>query len=105
MKNDDFLKNITTQLDRMSERHPNKPMVMDNVLNTIQDQKTTRYGWWKMSGFALAAAVASIAILPEHIAPTPQETQVVSNAKLSPQMVEDLEMLLVMGEDKVPHGS
>ncbi|MGM7369211.1 hypothetical protein ACOI3T_02810, partial [Acinetobacter baumannii] len=27
------------------------------------------------------------------------------NPKISPQMVEDLEMLMVLGEDKVQHGS
>jgi hypothetical protein len=33
------------------------------------------------------------------------QNQVVVTPKLSPQMVEDLEMLMVLGEDKVPHGS
>ncbi len=33
------------------------------------------------------------------------QNQVVVNPKLSPQMVEDLEMLMVLGEDKVQHGS
>jgi hypothetical protein len=33
------------------------------------------------------------------------QSQVVVNPKLSPQMVEDMEMLMVLGEDKVPYGS
>lgn len=36
---------------------------------------------------------------------TQPQNQAVSVPKLSPQMVEDLEMLMVLGEDKVPHGS
>ena len=72
----------------------------------IQDRETSRYGLWKMSGFALAAAIAGFVVFPNSIemAAKPQN-QVVVTPKLSPQMVEDLEMLMVLGEDKVPHGS
>ena len=34
----------------------------------------------------------------------PQD-QVIVSPKLSPQMVEDMEMLMVLGEGKAPHGS
>ena len=59
-----------------------------------------------MSGFALVATITGFVILPNAVTlnETPQ-TQVVSVPKLSPQMVEDLEMLMVLGEDKAPHGS
>lgn len=59
-----------------------------------------------MSGFALAAAITGFVILPASFDTSDQsQNQVMASPKLSPQMVEDLEMLSVLGEDKVPHGS
>ncbi|RSP70305.1 hypothetical protein EA729_13005, partial [Acinetobacter baumannii] len=61
---------------------------------------------WKMTGFALAAAITGFVILPNSVDMLDKpQNQVVVNPKLSPQMVEDLEMLMVLGEDKVQHGS
>ncbi len=79
---------------------------MQHVLDDIQNQKSSRYGLWKMSGFALAAAIAGFVVLPNSVTLDEKpHNQVVSTPKLSPQIVEDLEMLLVLGEDTVPHGS
>ena len=103
---DDFLKQVTSKLDGLAQHHNNKPVVMQHVLDDIQDQKSSRYGLWKMSGFALAAAIAGFVVLPNSVTLDEKPpNQVVSTPKLSPQMVEDLEMLLVLGEDTVPHGS
>jgi hypothetical protein len=79
---------------------------MNHVLDHIQQQKSSRFVYFKMTGFALAAAIAGIVVLPNSfdMSEKPQN-QVVVTPKLSPQMVEDLEMLMVLGEDKVPHGS
>ncbi|NNG82163.1 MULTISPECIES: hypothetical protein [Acinetobacter Taxon 24D] len=106
MKQDDFLKQVTSKLDGLAQHHKDKPVVMNHVIEEIQDRDTSRYGLWKMSGFALAAAIAGFVVFPNSIemADKPQN-QVVVTPKLSPQMVEDLEMLMVLGEDKVPHGS
>lgn len=106
MKQDDFLKQVTSKLDGLAHHHKDKAVVMNHVLDQIQDQQTSRYGLWKMSGFALAAAIAAFVILPNSVEMTAQpQNQVVATPKLSPQMMEDLEMLLVLGEDKVQHGS
>ena len=106
MKQDDFLKQVTSKLDGLARHHQDKAAVMNHVLDNIQDKKTSRYGLWKMSGFALAAAIAGFVVLPNSMDMTTQpQNQAVSVPKLSPQMVEDLEMLMVLGEDKVPHGS
>ncbi|MCO8053234.1 hypothetical protein [Acinetobacter towneri] len=106
MKQDDFLKQVTSKLDGLARHHQDKAAVMNHVLDNIQDKKTSRYGLWKMSGFALAAAIAGLVVLPNSMEMTTQpQNQAVSVPKLSPQMVEDLEMLMVLGEDKVPHGS
>ncbi|UDM39104.1 hypothetical protein LIS44_05110 [Acinetobacter haemolyticus] len=106
MKQDDFLKQVTSKLDGLAQHHKAKPVVMHHVIEEIQARETSRYGLWKMSGFALATAIAGFVVLPNsfEMSEKPQN-QVVVTPKLSPQMVEDLEMLMVLGEDKVPHGS
>ncbi len=104
---DDFLKKITQKLDQAAQQHENKPILINNVLEQIQKRKDQRFGLWKVSGFAVAAAIASLLILPSsvenHIQPnTP--TSVVT-PKLSPQMVEDLEMLSLLGDEVTAHDS
>lgn len=105
MNQDDFLKQVTSKLDGMAQQHKNKADVMNRVLEEIQDTKESHFAFLKMSGFALAAAIAGVVVLPNIATHDEPQTQVVSTPKLSPQMVEDLEMLMVLGEDKVPHGS
>lgn len=106
MKQDDFLKQVSSKLDGLAQHHQNKPAVMNHVLEKIQDKKLSRYGFFKMSGYALAAAITGFVIIPNALDLSAQpENQVIVNPKLSPQMVEDLEMLMVMGEDKAPHDS
>ncbi|MCO8041908.1 hypothetical protein OC498_03730 [Acinetobacter bohemicus] len=105
MKEDDFLKQVTSKLDGLAQHHKDKPVVMHHVLDEIQESKHSRFAFLKMSGFALAAAIAGVIVLPNIATQHEPQTQTVSVPKLSPQMLEDLEMLMVLGEDKVPHGS
>ncbi|MEO4108568.1 hypothetical protein [Acinetobacter pittii] len=106
MNHDDFTKKVTSKLDSLADHHKNKTVVMNHVLDHIQQKTASYYSVWKMTGFALAAAITGFVILPNsvEIVDKPQN-QVIVNPKLSPQMVEDLEMLMVLGEDKVQHGS
>jgi demethoxyubiquinone hydroxylase (CLK1/Coq7/Cat5 family) len=107
MKKDEFTKRVTSRLDQLAkEQHHNKMLVMNHVLDSVQKKPSSFYNIWKMSGFAFAAAIMGIVVLPGslQLADKPQN-QVIANPKLSPQMVEDMEMLLVLGEDKVQHGS
>lgn len=106
MRHDDFSKKITQRLDHLARQHQNQPKVMNHVLEHVQQRTTTHYGWWKMSGFALAAALAGVLIFPntETLNEAPI-TQTQNVTKLSPQLVEDLEMLRVLGEDHGQHGS
>ncbi len=107
MKKDEFTKQVTSKLDQLArEQHHNKMLVMNHVLDSVQKKHTSFYSIWKMSGFAFAAAIMGIMVLPSslQLADKPQN-QVIVNPKLSPQMVEDMEMLMVLGEGKVPHGS
>lgn len=79
---------------------------MTHVLEKIKEEPKSYYSLWKMSGFALAAAITGFVILPNSVDMTEKpQNQVIVTPKLSPQMVEDFEMLSVLGEDKVPHGS
>ena len=107
MKHDDFTKQVTSKLDGLAQHHKDKADVMNHVLDQIQDKPMKHASTWKMTGFALAAALTGIVVLPNatELGNEPNSQQVVVNPKLSPQMVEDLEMLMVFGEDKVPHGS
>ena len=107
MNKEEFTKQVTSKLDQLAkEQHHNKMLVMNHVLDTVQKKPTSYYSIWKMTGFALAAAITGIVVLPNSIdlADKPQN-QVIVNPKLSPQMVEDMEMLMAFGEDRVPHGS
>lgn len=107
MNKDEFTKQVTSKLDQLAkEQQHNKLMVMNHVLDSVQKKPTSYYSIWKMSGFALAAAITGIVILPNSLQLTDKpQNQVVINPKLSPKMVEDMEMLMVLGEDKVRHGS
>jgi hypothetical protein len=106
MKQDDFFKKVTSKLDGLAQHHHDKPVVMNNVLEKIEAKKTSRYGFLKMSGYAVAAAIAGFVVVPNAFEMNTQpENQAVVSPKLSPQMAEDLDMLMILGEDKVPHGS
>ncbi|MFW2034682.1 hypothetical protein [Acinetobacter junii] len=107
MNKDEFTKQMTSKLDQLAkEQHHNKMLVMNHVLDTVQKKPTSYYSIWKMTGFALAAAITGIVVLPNSIDLTDKpQNQVIVNPKLSPQMVEDMEMLMAFGEDRVPHGS
>lgn len=107
MKNDDFAKQVTAKLDQLAQNHRNKAVVMDHVLDTIHKKSlVNHFTRWKMTGFALAAAITGFVVLPTiGFNDKPSTQQAVIIPKLSPQMMEDLEMLSVFGEEKVAHGS
>ena len=107
MNHDEFTKQVTSKLDNLATHHRNKAVVMNNVLDQIQHKRPSYFSGWKMTGFALAAAITGIVVLPEsmQISGKPQAEQIVVSPKLSPQMMEDLDMLSAFGEEKASHGS
>ena len=110
MKNDDFAKKITQRLDHLAETHKDKNVLMYQVIEKVHAEKAHRHSMWKMTGFALAATLTGFLVLPTAFNFSeknhPQQTIVNNNTnKLSPQMVEDLEMVMVFGEDHNSHGS
>lgn len=109
-KNDDFANQVTQKLENLAQEHKNKDLVMNQVLDHIHHEHHRRHNLWKMTGFALAATLAGFLVLPtlnlHNKQQQPQQAIVNTNSnKLSPQMVEDLEMVMVFGEDKNTHGS
>ena len=107
MKKDEFTKQVTSKLDQLAQQQQhNKMQVMNHVLDIVEKKPVSYYSIWKMTGFALAAALTGIVVLPNALPITEKpQNQAVVSPKLSPQMVEDMEMLMVFGEGKVPHGS
>lgn len=106
MMQDEDMKRVKSKLGSLAKSHQDQATVINHVLNQIQDKKSSRHHIWRMSGFALAAAITGFIVLPNAAVFKDQpQTQAIASPKLSPQMMEDLEMLLVLGEDKVPHGS
>ena len=108
MNNDDFTKQVTSKLDQLASQHRNKAVVMNNVLEHIHDKPSSFFSSWKMTGFALAAALTGFVVLPNAFDTSNDKAhtqQVVVSPKLSPQMMEDLDMLTAFGEDKASHGS
>lgn len=68
MDKDEFTKQVTSKLDQLAkEQQHNKLMVMNHVLDSVQKKPTSYYSIWKMSGFALAAAITGIVILPNSL--------------------------------------
>lgn len=93
MHQDDFNRQITQKLNQLAYRHPAKQRLMEQVALKTKATK------WKLMSYAIAAAITGFMVLPNLVQHQTNPTV----AKLSPQMVEDLEMVRVFGEDT--HGS
>ena len=109
-KNDDFAKKIVYKLENVAQEHKNKDLVINQVLDQVRHERHRQHNIWKMTSFALAATLAAFLIVPNvfHLESKQQPQQTIvntNNSKLSPQMMEDLEMVMVFGEDKNSHGS
>ncbi|MBF7694913.1 hypothetical protein [Acinetobacter rathckeae] len=110
MNKNQFEQNITKKLDTLAQQHPNKSQVITHVLGHIKDKKANKRHMWKVTSLAFAAVLASIAIAPNvfHFMnknDDASQTAMATTEKLSPQMVEDLEMVMVFGENNPRHGS
>lgn len=106
MKKDDFEQKIVNALNvKANQQMQFKHAVIDNVFDRIEQQRHERFNRWGLAGFALAAAITGVTVVPSSFFDntTDQQTTITST-KLSPQLADDLDMLLVLGED-VTHGS
>lgn len=106
MKKDDFEQKIVSALNKKAEQQEQfKYAVIDNVFDRIDQQRHERFNRWGLAGFALAAAITGVAVVPSSFFDNTNDQQAtITSTKLSPQLADDLDMLLVLGED-VTHGS
>lgn len=103
---DPFIDKIVQALEKQAQHHPEKDQVLNHVMNAIRPRPAARKHIWAMSGFALAAAITGISLAPNLLSHQRSvEPQTISTAKLSPQMIEDLEMLSLLGAETKNYGS
>ena len=106
-RHDEFTRHIVQALNQQAKQHPARMLVVDHVMVAVKPVKRHRIRTWTMSGMALAAAISGISIVPNFFPNTHQEklNEVVAAPKLSPQMIEDLEMLSLLGSENQKYGS
>ncbi len=106
MQNDDLQHKIIAALNQKAKGHYRQHQVINGVFTRIAQKEHERFNRWGIAGFALAAAITGIVVVPNGFfndAQNPSQI-VVNTPKLTPQLADDLEMLLVLGED-ITHGS
>lgn len=107
-QHEEFTRNIVQKLEQAAQQHPEQELVLSYVMQAIKPRRVViKQRTWAMSGFALAAAISGIALLPNLISqqPNAQPNQIAESAKMSPQMIEDLEMLSLFGVESDKYGS
>ncbi|OUY08463.1 hypothetical protein CAP51_02285 [Acinetobacter populi] len=99
--NDKIIDALNQKADNLNKRHA----VISGVFARIEEKRHQKYNRWGV-GLAFAAAITGLSIVPSTLMPNhdDQPKMVVNTPKLTPQLADDLEMLLVLGED-IPHGS
>lgn len=104
---DEFTKQIISRLNQAAYQHPDQNDVAKYVLAEITPRKAHKVRVWAVGGLALAAALTGITVIPNFV-PNPhsdQMNQAIVSPKLSPQMIEDLEMLSLLGAESSNYGS
>lgn len=102
---DPFIHKIVQTLEKQAQQHPETDQVLKHVMHAVQ-QRPAKRQVWAMSGFALAAAIAGMSLAPNLLShQSAVQPQTVNTAKLSPQMIEDLEMLSLLGTETKKYGS
>ena len=106
-QHDEFTRKIVQKLEQAARQHPEQDLVLNYVMQAINPRRVAKQRTWAMGGFALAAAITGIALLPNLISqqPNTQSNQIAESAKMSPQMIEDLEMLSLFGMESDKYGS
>lgn len=107
MQHDDLNKKVINALDQKAKTHEKRHVVINNVFAKVEQNRHHNLNRWGFASVALVAAITGFAILPTNVLNEPdQPTNIAVNTstKLTPQLADDLEMLLVLGEDAT-HGS
>lgn len=107
MQHNDLNNKVIDALNDKAKTHVKRHVVINNVFEKLEQKRHHHFNRWGFAGVALVAAVTGFAILPNNVLtePVPSNTNfAVTTTKLTPQLADDLEMLLVLGEDAT-HGS
>ena len=104
---DEFTQKIVHTLEQGAKQHPDQGLVLTHVMQAIRPRHAVNRRTWAISGFALAAAITGIGLAPSLLSQQPniQPNQIAESAKMSPQMIEDLEMLSLLGMESNKYGS
>ncbi len=104
---EEFTQKIVRKLEQGAKQHLDTELVLNHVMQAIKPRQAANRRTWVMGGFALAAAITGIGLLPNLLSQQPsiQPNQVAESAKMSPQMIEDLEMLSLLGMENSKYGS
>lgn len=101
-----FVKKIISKLEQGAQQHPDQEQLVQQVMQSIHKRSTSRRQTWAFSGLALAAALTAVTFAPDLLTHSQQlSPEQINTVKLSPQMVEDLEMLSLLGVEKNNYGS
>ena len=106
-RHDEFTRKIVHKLELGAQQHPDQDLVLTHVMQAIKPRPAVKQRTWAMGGFALAAAITGIGLMPSLLSfqPSIQPNQLADSAKMSPQMIEDLEMLSLLGMESDKYGS
>ena len=77
MKQDDFLKQVTSKLDGLAQHHKDKPVVMNHVLEHIQDAQHSRFAFLKCLALLWLLRLLAV-VLPNIVSHNEPQTQAVS---------------------------
>lgn len=107
-QHDEFTRHIVKTLNQIAQHHPHQLDVLAHVEQALQPKHKhkNRTRTWAIGGFALAAALTGVTVVP-NIIQNWQQNQVnqATAPKLTPQMMEDLEMLSLLGTENHNYGS
>lgn len=105
-QHDEFTRDIVKALNQIAQQHPHQADVERFVEQAIQPARKQHTRKWAFGGLALAAALTGITVAPHMIQAWHQEqVNQAAAPKLSPQMMEDMEMLSLLGTENHNYGS
>jgi hypothetical protein len=96
---DEFTRDIVKALNQIAQQHPHQVDIARQVeLAMLQPQRKFHSRKWAFGGLALAAALTGFTVAP-HLIQIWHQDQVnqATAPKLSPQMMDDMEMLSLLG--------
>jgi hypothetical protein len=98
--NDDeeWIKRLTNSLDQQAQRHPQRQAVLDHVRAATRPAHPAKK---QLLALTMAASLCGFTLMPASLSPARPDASIplsfLHHQLISPQAVEDLEMLQVLG--------